>query len=201
MEEGRARVTVRTPLETYGPALLALRGEHQVGNAVVAVRLLEQAQQAGVRVSRAAVEYALTSVDWPARLEMLALADGRHVLLDAAHNVEGAVALASYLRQWHPDRPPLVLGIMRDKDVDDILRVLMPVTSRIIATAAPTPRAMAAEELARRIAAAGYQAQTVADPIDAVREALQTADTVCVAGSIFLAGAVRERLRHRAILH
>ncbi len=140
--------------------MLALRGEHQVGNALVAVRLLEAARYAGVHVERAAVEWALSSVDWPARLEMLALADGRRVLLDAAHNLDGAQALAAYLRHWHPQRPPLVLGVMRDKDVDDILRALLPVTSQVIATAAPTPRAMPADELAARIAAAGYAART-----------------------------------------
>jgi folylpolyglutamate synthase/dihydropteroate synthase len=60
---------------------------------------------------------------------------------------------------------------------------------------------MPADELSQRIVAAGHQARAVAEPIDAVREALQAADTVCVAGSIFLAGAVRDRLCHRAILH
>jgi dihydrofolate synthase/folylpolyglutamate synthase len=202
MESGRARVTMRTPLETYGPSLLALRGEHQIDNALVAVRLLEQARGAGIQISRQAIEQGLTSVDWPARLEILSLGDGKQIVLDAAHNAEGATALASYLQQWHPDRPPLVLGVMRDKDVDEILRVLLPVTAAVvIATAAPTSRAMPADELAQRIVAAGHQARAVAEPIDAVREALQAADTVCVAGSIFLAGAVRDRLCHRAILH
>ena len=197
MQDGRARITVETPGAVYGPLLLALRGEHQAANAVVAIRLLEAAQAHGIRVDQAAIETGLLNAEWPARLELLALPGGRRVLLDAAHNAEGAAALASYLRRWHPERPTLVIGIMRDKDVDEILRPLLPCVSRVIATAAPTPRALPAADLAQRIS---RTANVIAEPIEAVEHALQMADTVCVAGSIFLAGAVREALKRRAIL-
>ena len=39
----RVRVTLRTPRASYGPHELSLRGEHQIHNAAVAVRLLELA--------------------------------------------------------------------------------------------------------------------------------------------------------------
>jgi len=99
---------------------------------------------------------------------------------------------------------------MRDKDVDGIFAALLPVISSVIATAADTPRAMPAQELAERVEAcraaltsAPLAAQTVhaeTDPLVAVDEALTRGDTVCVAGSIFLAGAVRDALKRRAIL-
>ena len=44
MSDGRAQLTIATPSGSYGPLTLALRGEHQVGNALVAVRLLEVAR-------------------------------------------------------------------------------------------------------------------------------------------------------------
>src|SRR6185437_7789143 len=98
---------------SYGPFLLALRGEHQVGNAAVAVSLLEAAREAGIMVPVASITRGLESVEWPARLELLPFADGARVLLDAAHNPEGARALRDYLARWHPERPALVVGIMR----------------------------------------------------------------------------------------
>jgi dihydrofolate synthase/folylpolyglutamate synthase len=70
---------------------------------------------------------------------------------DAAHNPEGARALRDYLVRWHPERPSLVVGIMRDKDADAILRELLPATSSVIATAADTHRAMPADELAAHV--------------------------------------------------
>jgi dihydrofolate synthase / folylpolyglutamate synthase len=201
MVEGRARLTLATPVGAYGPITLGLRGEHQVGNAIVAVRLLEVAADAGLRIPHAAIERGLATAEWPARLELLTIERGRRVLLDAAHNPEGARALAAYLRRWHPERLPLVIGVMRDKNVADIAHTLLPVVSSVIATAAPTPRAIPAVDLARHLRAAGAdEVHAEPDPHRAIDQALETADTICVAGSIFLAGAVRERLRQRAIL-
>jgi dihydrofolate synthase/folylpolyglutamate synthase len=196
MEDGRARVTIETPAERYGPVLLGLRGEHQIGNAVVAATLLDAARDRGVQIPAGAVTQGLEQVDWPARLELLSLANGARVLLDAAHNPEGARALRAYLARWHPERPSLVVGIMRDKDADAILRELLPVTSSVIATAAKTPRAMPANELASRVRAVDATRAVVAceDAAAAIDAAVARSATVCVAGSIFMAGEVRERL-------
>jgi dihydrofolate synthase/folylpolyglutamate synthase len=201
MTSGRARVTIATPHDTYGPVTLGLRGEHQAHNAVVAVRLLESAAERGVRMSREAIEQGLADAEWPARLELIQLDRDRQVLLDAAHNPEGARALAAYLRQWHPERPPLVIGVMKDKNVQDIIGTLLPHVSSVIATAAPTPRAIPADDLARHLRAAGA-ADVIAEPdaAHAIDLALERGPLVLVAGSIFLAGAVRDGLKRRAIL-
>jgi dihydrofolate synthase/folylpolyglutamate synthase len=212
MHEGRAHLTVTTAGGAYGPLPLALAGAHQVANAVVAIHVLEAAAQAGVAVGPEAIEQGLETTFWPARLERATLADGRSLLFDAAHNEEGALALAAHIQRWYPAPPTLVIGVMKDKDVDGILRILLPVAGRVIATAAQTPRALPADELAARIAAvsasltpspAGRAAGAPAfhdDPLAAVEMALAGGGEVCVAGSIFLVGEVRERLRQNAIL-
>ena len=207
MADGRARVTIDTPVASYGPVDLSLRGEHQASNALVAVRLLEAAVAQGVHIGRHDIERGLAAAEWPARLELLPLDGGRRVLLDAAHNAEGAEALASYLRRWHPERPPLVMGVMRDKDVTAILHALLPAVSSVVATQAPGPRAMPAQELSRRIVAVRDEmgldmpnATAKEDPEEAIADALGEAPTICIAGSIFLAGAVRDGLKRRAIL-
>ncbi len=200
MIDGRARLTLATPSASYGPVTLGLRGEHQIGNAIVAVRLLEVATESGIPIPRDAIEHGLATAAWPARLELLTIDRGRRVLLDAAHNPEGARALAAYLTRWHPERLPLVIGVMRDKNVADIAHTLLPVVSSVIATAAPTPRAIPAPDLARHLRAAGAQdVRAEPDPIVAIEKAFEFADTICVAGSIFLAGAVRDELRQRAL--
>jgi dihydrofolate synthase/folylpolyglutamate synthase len=198
---GRARVTIETPRATYGPVALGLRGAHQAQNAVVAVRLLESAADTGVPVSRASIEQGLADAQWPARLELIEIDEQHQVLLDAAHNPEGARALAAYLERWHPDRPPLVIGVMRDKSVADIASTLLPHVSSVTATAAPTPRAIPPDDLARHLRAAGARDVRVEpDPSRAIDCALEQAPVVCVAGSIFLVGAVRDGLKRRAIL-
>ena len=200
--DGRATITVETPDGRYGPLTLALRGEHQTRNALVAVRVLEALQRTGMRVPGEAIERGLTEVEWPGRLELIQARDAPPVLLDAAHNVDGAAALAAYLERWHPERPTLVIGVMRDKDVAGIVGALVPVVSSIIVTAADTPRALPARELAARIADMRVDVPVRAepDPVTAVEDALAAGRTVCVTGSIYLVGAVRDRLRRRAIL-
>jgi dihydrofolate synthase/folylpolyglutamate synthase len=207
MDEGRAVVTITTPVDRYGPVPLGLRGEHQVQNALVAVRAIEALRDQGWIVSKEAIESGLHAPEWPGRLELVPLPDGKQVLLDGAHNVDGARALAAYLKRWHPEKPALVVGMMRDKDVDGILDELLPVTSSVIATAADTRRALPAAELAERIAARravlSHSREVIhaePDPVIAVEEALARGRTACVAGSIFLVGAVRDVLKRRAIL-
>lgn len=199
---GRDDLVIETPDDRYGPLSLALRGEHQIGNALVAVRLLETVRRRGIHVPKEAIERGLTEVDWPGRLELIRLHGGGQVLLDAAHNVDGARALAAYLRRRHPERPALVVGVMRDKDVDGIIGALLPAVSSVVATAAGTTRAIPAHELAARVSAMGsaVPVRVEPDPSTAVEQALSGGGCVCVAGSIFLVGAVRDGLRRRAIL-
>jgi dihydrofolate synthase/folylpolyglutamate synthase len=201
MHGGRATVDVATPQYDYGPVALALRGAHQVDNAVVAIRLLEVARERGVAVLPGAVARGLGEAAWPARLELVTLPEGR-VLLDAAHNPDGAAALARYLERWHPERPPLVFGAMRDKDVDSMLQVLLPAVGDVITTTPPSGRAADARGLAARVRehARDRRVEVVDNPLTAVERGLELAPTICVAGSIYLAGAVRDALRARAIL-
>ena len=208
MVEGAAYLTLATPTGRYGPLTLALRGEHQVRNAAVAVRLLETAGRAGVAISHQAIVHGLTKATWPARLEALRLRDGGQVILDAAHNAEGAAALADYLGRWHPERPALVVGVMRDKDTAAIVEPLLPRVSTIVATEAPTPRALPAAELEARLWTAVQRLSAESrpeisredDPLTAVNRALASNPVVVVAGSIFLVGPVRERLVPRTIV-
>ena len=86
---------------------------------------------------------------------------------------------------------------MRAKEVDEILRPLLPCVSRVITTAAPTARALPAADLAHHI---GPSANVIVEPLEAIEHAMRMSDTVCVAGSIFLAGAVRDDLKRRAML-
>jgi dihydrofolate synthase/folylpolyglutamate synthase len=199
--DGRSVVAFDTPTDRYGPVTLALRGAHQISNARVAVSLLEAAQDAGVYVRGDAVEMGLSRAVWPARLELLR-AGATEVLLDAAHNVDGARALAAYLGRWCAKAPVLVIGVMADKDVDGILGALLPVTGAVITTAARTPRALPAGDLAARVRALATDRSVTAltGAVDAFDAASQLGTTVCVAGSIFVAGEIREALMRRAIL-
>jgi len=201
---GASTIDLTTPARAYAPVTLALRGRHQVANAIVAVRLLEAIDASVVRVPASAVEAGLRGARWPGRLELIAVEGGRTVLLDAAHNSAGAETLADYLREAYPGGVPLVFGAVRDKDHAGMLRALLPCVSHLVLTAAPTPRSAAPEDL-RAVAAnmrpgpdvevrPGLTIECVADPVEAMARAWAHGSGIAVAGSIFLLGAVRPAL-------
>ena len=183
---------LRTPARDYGTLTLSLRGEHQVANAIVAVRLLEELDGRGVRVPADAVREGLARVSWPGRLDHRRLPGGRELILDAAHNPAGAAALASYLTNISGPQPVLVFGAMRDKDVHGMLSALLPTVSRMIVTRASNSRSADPEALAveARAIAPSLSVEVVASPADAMIAAWSSSLRVVVAGSIFLLGDV-----------
>jgi dihydrofolate synthase/folylpolyglutamate synthase len=183
---------LRTPVRDYGTLRLALRGEHQIANAIVAVRLLERLDGSGIRVPADAVREGLAQVTWPGRLDHRTLAGGRELILDAAHNPAGAAALASYLTNIGGAPPVLVFGAMRDKDVHGMLSALLPTVSRMIVTRASNSRSADPEALAAeaRAIAPSLDVEVVASPAAAMATGWSSSPRVVVAGSIFLLGDV-----------
>ncbi len=185
-------ISLRTPQRNYGPVTLALRGTHQIANAVIAVRLLEALAEQHLAVPQPAIDEGLATVAWPGRLDVRRLPDGREALLDAAHNPDGAAALAAFLRQSEFRGAPLVFAAMRDKDVDGMLRVLAPEVGAIVTTVASNPRSADAAELADRARASKPDAvvSITHSPGEALQAAWRAAPRIIVAGSIFLLGDV-----------
>jgi dihydrofolate synthase/folylpolyglutamate synthase len=185
---------VRAGTRSLDAIKLSLPGRHQRENAAVAVAILDQVSNRGLLVCDDAIRTGLTEAQWPGRLERF-VRDSVDVLLDAAHNPAGARALASHLQDIGWSRVTLLFGAMRDKDVGGMLAPLAHVCERVICTTAPTPRAMAADELgdvARRFA-------TLVEVVPGMNEALRCALAyrmpVVAAGSIFLIGPLRDILR------
>jgi dihydrofolate synthase/folylpolyglutamate synthase len=189
------------PGTTGTPVTLALNGAHQHYNAAVAVEVLKQwsllAQPAErPPVARADLLAALTDVEWPARLEWLRMPAGGDVLIDAAHNPAGAEALADYVLTAGTGRLPMLVSVMRDKDVSGMLAALLPAVSRFIAVTANTPRALPAHDLAAFIRQhhPGTPCTWYDEPEDAVRAVCSAEPRVVAAGSIFLVGPLRAHL-------
>ena len=191
IEDGRTILHLRTPTRDYGWVPLGLRGDHQVPNTLVAVRLLEELGRV-VNVPAESIVAGIRDVKWAGRLQMVEVPDGRRVLLDAAHNPAGAWVLASYLKREFPEPLPIVFGAMRDKDVALMLKNLLPAASAMVMTEASTPRAHGAAELAQiaRKIAPKAKIDVEPDPKRALERAWRRCPVACVAGSIFLVGDI-----------
>ena len=195
VRHGLSKITLTTPHRTYGPLMLSLRGRHQVENAAVAVRLLEEIA-VPEPLSPLAIEAGLIKTRWPGRLELRQVTDKRWVLMDAAHNVAAAAALGRYLVEMYPSGLPLVFAAMRDKDVDGTIRALEGSITGVVCTSLRSPRALRADMLARVVATSCPDVPRVV--VNSPRAALETAwqenDVVCAAGSMYLIGELTEIL-------
>jgi dihydrofolate synthase/folylpolyglutamate synthase len=188
-EEGRTRLSLATMRRDYGEVRLALRGRHQIDNAIVAVRALELLENQAFPMNADDVRAGLEEADWPGRLDLRRWPDGRSALFDSAHNPAGAAALAEYLRVFAPEGLPLVFAAMADKNWEGMLERLKPFIVRLVATRPSARRAADPDFIASRARAMGLQSATVVEPpIAALREAWREHPSVLVAGSIFLVG-------------
>ncbi|MEE2637498.1 MAG: cyanophycin synthetase [Acidobacteriota bacterium] len=187
---------VVTPRRSYPPIALGLVGAHQWTNALGAIRLAEEIVGLGVPVDQDAIVTGLSRVSWPGRLETITLSDGNRVLLDAAHNPAAAAALAEYLRATFPNRLPIVCAVMNDKDVEGIADALATAATCLVCTAPGSRRALPPETLAARVRerVPSVPVIGVERPQDALEAAWRHATLVCVTGSVFLVGELRETL-------
>jgi dihydrofolate synthase / folylpolyglutamate synthase len=162
---------------------------------------VERLREQGLELNDAAVRAGLAGVSWPARLEVVGRAP--LVVLDCAHNVASARAVAETLRASLPLPPGgrrlLIFASSGDKDLAGMFEVLAPHFDAVLLTRFTTnPRSVSPEKLAevlRRVS--GLAPVLCATPTEAwqlARTAAAANDLIVVTGSVFLAGELRPLL-------
>lgn len=203
-------------LEGYGVVRIGLLGRHQAVNAAVAAATIDALREAGIAdVSADALRSGFAAARWPGRMELIENAfgptSGRDLLLDGAHNPDGAAALAEGIDDLGDDlrgagKTTLVLGAMADKAVDALCIALTESErlrgATLICTSVADPRSLPPADLERIAKAAGLGSSTIiaADAAAAMRAAATHHGPVVVAGSLYLIGAVREGLMRSGVL-
>lgn len=178
-------VRVQTPeaeLNFHTPLL----GQHGATNAALGATAAYR-----LGVGEEAIRAGARQTVWPGRLEALPWRGGR-VVLDGAHNPDGAAALVAALRELGVGRVPLVFGAAADKDVAGLAGLLSPLASRVIVTRAVlSPRSASPEALAAFFPDVPVQQ---ADSPAAALDLLPPGGLAVVCGSLYLIGEMRPRL-------
>lgn len=196
--EAGQQVIVRTQEQgTIGVFTVKLLGHYQVDNGALAVMTAILLAEKEPRITLAAVEKGLLQVSWPGRFEVV---PGHPLMIiDGAHNQDGARALRKNLDEFYGDKEIVfLLGILKDKDVTAILRELIRPTDQVVVVAPLSERAGEPAEIAREIVAAHVE---IADSIKAGLERAKSIAgenrVICIAGSLYLIGAAREIIKNR----
>ena len=163
----------------------SLCGKHQAENAALA---LEAIRCIDKEVSDRAIVQGLKRVKHPARLE--AFNDGK-VIVDGAHNPDGAQSLSDFLSEVN-FKGNILFGGMKDKNIDEVAKILAPFADKIFTvTIKDNPRAQTAEELKSIFSIYSNNVYAINSYDEAFNLSVDTPLVVC--GSLYLAADVRKR--------
>lgn len=172
-----------------------LLGDHQIQNAGAALAALRH-----LKLGETAFEGAVTSAEWPARMQRLKtgplveLANGAELWLDGGHNAAGGAAIAKTLAA-QPSRPThLICGMLNTKDATGYMSPLAKVADSLTGVSIPgEANTLSADETAAAAKSAGFAEVTTADSTKDALAAVLTRDPnarVLICGSLYLAGVI-----------
>ena len=199
---GGQQISVRSLTGDYTDLFLPLHGVHQVHNAVLGIVAVEAFLGGGEqRLDPEVLREGLARVASPGRLEIVRRSPT--VVVDAAHNPAGALALRTALEDsFNFARIVGVVAILKDKDATEMLEILEPVLDHVVVSRTTSPRAMAPSELGELAADIfGEDRVTVIESLpDALDTAAGLADEGGVGGGVLATGSVTTAAEVRMLL-
>jgi dihydrofolate synthase/folylpolyglutamate synthase len=174
---------------------LDLNGLYQRKNLLTVLEAVHQLQLQGWNISRENVMEGLHHVKKLTGLHgrWEVIHHNPTIVLDVAHNVDGIKQLAEQLEFESFSHLHIVLGIVKDKDVDEVLKHL-PRYATYYFTKAQIPRALDETDLQRKAKEYGLNGSTFTEVNLALKEVqthVKENDLVLVCGSVFLVAEVR----------
>ena len=184
----------------YAGIKLGLAGGYQILNAAVALDVLDALKELGFAVKEAAVRKAFEQASWSGRMEVIG--EKPTFLIDGAHNEDAAKQLAQSIGLYLKGKKLLyIMGVLRDKDYESMIRQTYRYASHIITVKTPNnPRAMDAYELAKEVSRY-HDSVTAADSLtEAVEMAYLLADrdsVILAFGSLSYLGELKQIVQNR----
>ena len=176
-----------------GRAVLPLQGEHQLENLRLALAGAAALQRHGVipALEEAAIAAGIEATRWPGRLQWIDF-EGRHLLLDGAHNREAMQALATTLdAQGLSGHVHLLFSCLQDKPLWAMAGLLRPRVTGVTVAPIASPRATPLPALA-----AAFPRARIAATLEKALAALPAGEPTLVTGSLRFIGevlAIKER--------
>lgn len=176
---------------------LALLGIHQINNCGVVITAVEALEDLGYNIPMSSIKNALFNVKWKCRMELLNKEP--LVIIDGAHNIDGISKLSESIKKYFGyKRMNLIIGILADKQVDEMLRTIAPMAAKIFAVTPHNHRAEEAKALIEKILPINANAEAYIDYKEAYTKALQCSekeDLLLICGSLYMVGDMRKIIR------
>ena len=174
---------------------IKLLGKYQAYNAALSIlACMELREMHGFTISDENIRAGLESARWPGRFEIVCKEP--LLIIDGAHNPEGALALLDGLCTYFPGKKlTFICGCMADKEPDLLFAPFGEIAKRFICITPDTPRALPGEKLMARIKAFHDDAVfkgNVNEALDYVLSTSAPEDIICAFGSLYFIGGVRD---------
>ena len=168
-----------------------MHGHHQILNAITAAQTLMVLRKSGVKIPNEAIQSGISRAALPARIQVIS--QKPLVIVDGSHNPDGVKGLADVVEKLENQPKILVMGMLKDKDVETAVSEIAPLCKHFIATEPNNPRKMDSCDLAE-LAQEYCDTYTAADFADAAKKALSLVGedgAVIVCGSLYMAGDMK----------
>ena len=179
---------------------VSLAGVYQIDNAVLALTAVTQLRKMGYEIPKEAVSRGLSNTRWGGRFTVIG--QSPLFVVDGAHNPDAARRLEESICQYFSHKNIYyIVGMFRDKDYDEVLRITAPYAKGIFTVQTPnSQRALSARELAEDAGKYHDRVEAVSDLTEAVKRAYEVAgpqDVIVAFGSLSYLGEITRIVRER----
>jgi dihydrofolate synthase / folylpolyglutamate synthase len=179
---------------SYPDLRISMLGAYQVDNACLALAALECLRNSGFLVDEQAIRRGLEQTHWEGRMERVAVRPD--IYLDGAHNPASAKRLGETLKTMKPayQKMVLVVGILADKDHQQMISELVPLADHVVVTKPRYFRALDDRALATEIRALHSSvdhADSIESALAKVKMMVTPDDLILITGSLYLVGEAR----------
>lgn len=176
---------------------ISMQGSCQIENAMLALAAASLLQEEYPGISERTIRSGLLRTSWRARFEKVQ--EDPWVILDGSHNEAGVRAMADSLKRVAPGRKiRFVVGVLEDKDWQEMLSPLLEMGECFYTLTVPTNRGLDGKLLAEWIRKQGKKAQFFEHWMAAVEKGIaetKATEVFCVFGSLYYLGEVRKYFR------
>lgn len=178
----------------YRDVKLSLCGSYQPENASTVIEAVELLREQGFDITDKNLYEGLRKAKWRARFEVLA--ENPTVVFDGSHNIQGITAASESIKRFFDEKVVLLVGVLADKDYNDMADLLVPLCHRVFTVTPPSPRALSSADLAQVFQGKGVEATSADCIYDGVRSAYEFAKSankpLVMLGSLYMYGEVYE---------
>ena len=169
-------------------------GKHQGENIAITIAAIESLQMNGIYITDESIDEAFLNIKNPGRMELVGI--NPVVLLDGAHNIAAMKYLRSTLEDdFSYEKLILIIGILSDKNIQEILDIISPIADTIIVSKSHIKRAFDPSLLKKMVKNKEVIVKNrIDEAIIYAKKIAKKKDIICITGSLYTVGEARDYL-------